>query len=63
MRVLIVEDDAALGTYLQRGLKFEGHDVTLVADGQSGLSHALEHEPDLMVLGPRAATDGRDAGA
>ncbi len=50
MRVLIVEDDAALGTYLERGLRFEGHEVTLVADGQSGLEHALEHEPDLMVL-------------
>jgi DNA-binding response OmpR family regulator len=31
-------------------LKFEGHVVTLVADGQAGLDHALEHEPDLMVL-------------
>ena len=50
MRVLIVEDDAALGTYLERGLRFEGHEVTLVADGQTGLDHALEHEPDLMVL-------------
>ena len=50
MRVLIVEDDAALGTYLEWGLRFEGHEVTLVADGQSGLNHALEHEPDLMVL-------------
>ncbi len=50
MRVLIVEDDAALGTYLQRGLRFEGHDVALVADGQTGLDHALEHTPDLMVL-------------
>ena len=50
MRILIVEDDAALGTYLERGLRFEGHEVALVADGQSGLEHALEHEPDLMVL-------------
>ena len=50
MRVLIVEDDAALGTYLERGLRFEGHEVSLVADGQSGLEHALEHAPDLMVL-------------
>ena len=28
MRVLIVEDDAALGLFLQKGLKLEGHDVT-----------------------------------
>jgi DNA-binding response OmpR family regulator len=50
MRVLIVEDDAALGVFLQKGLKLEGHDVHLATDGQSGLDHALEHAPDLMVL-------------
>ncbi|ADW68532.1 response regulator transcription factor [Granulicella tundricola] len=50
MRVLIVEDDAALGIFLQKGLKLEGHDVQLVGDGQAGLDHAMEHAPDLMVL-------------
>jgi len=30
MRVLIVEDDAALGLFLQKGLKLEGHDVSWV---------------------------------
>ena len=50
MRVLIVEDDEALGLFLARGLKLEGHEVDLVADGQTGLERALEHRPDLMVL-------------
>ena len=50
MRVLIVEDDAALGLFLQKGLKLEGHDVALMTDGEAGLEHALEHAPDLMVL-------------
>ena len=50
MRVLIVEDDAALGLFLQKGLKLEGHDVTWVGDGEAGLRHAQEHRPDLMVL-------------
>ena len=50
MRVLIVEDDAALGLFLQKGLKLEGHDVTWVGDGEAGLRHAEEHRPDLMVL-------------
>lgn len=27
MQVLIVEDDAALGSFLQKGMKLEGHDV------------------------------------
>jgi DNA-binding response OmpR family regulator len=50
MRVLIVEDDAALGLFLAKGLMLEGHEVDLVGDGQSGLERALENRPDLMVL-------------
>src|SRR5260370_8043812 len=50
MRVLIVEDDAALGLFLQKGLKLEGHDVSWVGDGEAALVHAAEHRPDLIVL-------------
>src|SRR6185503_13907754 len=50
MQVLIVEDDAALGSFLQKGMKLEGHDVVLVTDGEAALLHAEEHRPDLMVL-------------
>jgi DNA-binding response OmpR family regulator len=50
MRVLIVEDDAALGLFLQKGLKLEGHEVTWVGDGEAALIHAEEHRPDLIVL-------------
>jgi DNA-binding response OmpR family regulator len=50
MRVLIVEDDAALGVFLAKGLKLEGHQVELAGDGQTGLQLALDHRPDLMVL-------------
>src|SRR5271156_5096073 len=50
MRVLIVEDDAALGLFLQKGLKLEGHQVDWVGDGEAGLRYAEEHRPDLIVL-------------
>jgi len=50
MRVLIVEDDAALGLFLQKGLTLEGHDVVWVGDGEAGLRYAEEHRPDLIVL-------------
>jgi DNA-binding response OmpR family regulator len=50
MRVLIVEDDAALGLFLQKGLKLEGHDVDWVGDGEAALEYAVEHRPDLIVL-------------
>ncbi|HEY6413144.1 MAG TPA: response regulator transcription factor [Edaphobacter sp.] len=50
MRVLIVEDDTALGLFLQKGLKLEGHDVVWVGDGEMGLRHVEDHRPDLVVL-------------
>ena len=50
MQVLIVEDDSALGLFLQKGLKLEGHDVHWVGDGESGLQYVQERRPDLLVL-------------
>ncbi len=50
MRVLIVEDDAALGKFLQKGLQLDGHLVELATDGQTGLERALFDRPDLLVL-------------
>src|SRR5260370_18121796 len=51
LRVLLVEDGAALGLFLQKGLKLEGHDVDWVADGEAGLQRARGGRPDLIVLG------------
>jgi DNA-binding response OmpR family regulator len=50
MRVLIVEDDATLGLFLQKGLKLEGHEVAWVGDGEAAVVYAEEHRPDLIVL-------------
>jgi len=50
MRVLIVEDDAALGLFLQKGLKLEGHEVAWVGDGVAALEQVEALQPDLMVL-------------
>jgi len=50
MRVLIVEDDAALGLFLQKGLKLEGHEVAWVGDGVAALEQVEALRPDLMVL-------------
>jgi DNA-binding response OmpR family regulator len=50
MRILIVEDDAALGLFLQKGLKLEGHEVSWVGDGEAALVQAEQYRPDLMVL-------------
>jgi DNA-binding response OmpR family regulator len=50
MRVLIVEDDAALGLFLQKGMKVEGHEVAWVGDGDAALVEIERMRPDLMVL-------------
>jgi DNA-binding response OmpR family regulator len=50
MRVLVVDDDKALGLFLQKGLKIEGHEVEWVGDGETAVEYATRHQPDLMVL-------------
>jgi DNA-binding response OmpR family regulator len=50
MRVLVVEDDAALGAFLKSGLEMEGHQVDWVGDGDAALLYAAAQRPDLMVL-------------
>ena len=48
-RILVVEDDAAIGRVLQLELEHEGYDVDMARDGLSGLERALK-EPDLVIL-------------
>ena len=50
MHVLIVEDDSALGDFLGRGLRLDGHQVAWVADGEEALASAAMLRPDLMIL-------------
>ncbi len=50
MRVLIVEDDSALAHFLEQGLKLDGHEVTVVADGEAALENVVKLHPDLMIL-------------
>jgi two-component system, OmpR family, response regulator len=54
VRILVAEDDAALGRMLQRGLEEEGHQVTLIADGRQ-VNAALQQNDacilDLMLPG------------
>jgi DNA-binding response OmpR family regulator len=50
MRVLIAEDDRALGLFLSRGLEAEGHHVRLVHDGAQAVDAFREELPDLTIL-------------
>ena len=48
--VLVVDDDPHIRSVLGRGLRFEGYDVQLAADGPEALSLARATSPDLVVL-------------
>ena len=49
-RVLVVEDDAAIGQVLQRSLQLEGYEVRLAGDGEAALAQASVFEPDAVIL-------------
>lgn len=50
MRLLIADDDHALGSFLARGLEKEGHDVTVATDGEMAMEAARKTLPEMAVL-------------
>ena len=50
MRVLVVDDEPAVRTALERALRLEGYDVELAADGAEALHRVSLHSPDAVVL-------------
>jgi DNA-binding response OmpR family regulator len=49
-RILIVEDEERIASFVSKGLVADGHRTTVVGDGRLGLDHAMSGEFDLMVL-------------
>jgi two-component system response regulator MprA len=49
-RILLVDDDTKILELLQRGLAYEGFEVTTATDGETGLAAAREHRPHLVLL-------------
>lgn len=50
LRILVVEDNAALRDSMAAMLQAHGHRVECAADGHTGLQAALAEPPDVMVL-------------
>ena len=50
MNILVIEDDRRIASFLERGLKAEGHNVALEFDGRSGLERALTERFELIIL-------------
>jgi heavy metal response regulator len=50
MRILVVEDEKKVANFIKQGLEEEGYAVDWAADGQEGLTLALDGVHDLIVL-------------
>ena len=50
MRILVVDDDPEIVSFLKRGLTYEGYTVDTASDGTEALARAREAEPDLAIL-------------
>lgn len=50
MEILVVEDEAAIADFLERGLRGEGYGVSVADDGEEGERLALTGRFDLVIL-------------
>lgn len=50
MRILVVEDEKKVASFIKRGLEEEQYEVHTAADGEEGLKAALDKAFDLIVL-------------
>jgi two-component system response regulator MprA len=49
-RILVIDDDQNIVSFLRRALSYSGYQVEIARDGDAGLSRALQVSPDLVVL-------------
>lgn len=50
MKILIIEDDPKIRTYVGKGLKEAGHVVDLAEDGEIGLHRASSEKYDVLIV-------------
>jgi DNA-binding response OmpR family regulator len=50
MRILVVEDDRKVASFLEKGLREEGYSVDVAHDGPGGLLRAHVYDYDLLIL-------------
>ncbi len=50
MRILVVDDDPEITSFVKRGLAYEGYAVDTASDGNEALTKARDKEPDLVIL-------------
>ena len=50
MRVLIIEDDKKIASFIERGLREDGYAVDVANDGQEGLTNAHVYDYDALIV-------------
>jgi len=50
IRILVVDDDPEIVSFVKRGLIYEGYSVDTAGDGTEALAKARQNEPDLVLL-------------
>ena len=50
MKILIAEDDEALGKFIRAGFESEHYAVDVIADGEQAKAAATDHEYDVVIL-------------
>src|SRR6516165_404165 len=50
MKILVVEDEKKVSSFIKRGLEEEKYEVDTAVDGEEGLKMALDRLYDLIVL-------------
>src|SRR4051812_3065952 len=50
MRILVVEDEKKVASFIKKGLQQEGYAADTVHDGADALQNALAYDYDLIIL-------------
>ncbi|MBI4520994.1 MAG: response regulator, partial [Gemmatimonadetes bacterium] len=50
MKILVIEDDKKVASFLERGLREDGYAVDLAHDGVDGSTKAHVHQYDLLIV-------------
>lgn len=50
MRILVIEDERKVASFIKKGLEAEGYAVDVASDGKSGLEMANAYQYDLLIL-------------
>lgn len=50
MKILIIEDEVNVASFIMRGFQEEGHSASIAMDGSTGLQMMTDHTFDLVIL-------------